>query len=197
MISGTRIKRLFSLSLLSLLPSIVIGEWSLQQLLQEIGLPQQRQAAFTESKESFLLSTPLSQSGILSFTAPKLLRKEVKQPNYLLMTVDGDELTVVVQDQPVRHLYLREQPLLLAFTEAYRALLAGDMAALARHYTIGLTGSREGWHLRLTPRNSALQNLVERIEFYGASSEIASIVTTEANGDRTITKLIPMPSTEK
>lgn len=190
-------RKLISLSLLCLSPLIAYADWSLQELTEEIRPVKQRTARFTETKESFLLDTALIQTGTLSFRAPTLLRKEIKEPKPLLMMIDGDELTVSAQDQPTRHLFLRDHPLLLAFTESYRALLAGEQETLEFHYNTEMTGSRENWNLRLTPRNETLGQLIVSVEFFGSDTEIQSIVTTEFDGDRTITKLIPINGSEK
>ena len=189
--------KLTSLILFCLLPLVVHAEWSLQKLADEIRPVRQREAQFTEVKEIFLLDATLTQTGILSFRAPDVLRKEVKQPTALLIAIDGNELTIAAQGQPTRKLFLHQQPLLLAFTESYRALLAGDRESLEHHYITEMNGTRENWNLRLSPRNGALKKLVVGIEFSGSYTDIKSIVTTELNGDRTITDLIPVNGTEK
>ncbi len=54
-----------------------------------------------------------------------------------------------------------------ALVESMRATLAGDRAALERHYSVQLEGRAEAWTLSLAPREPKLAALVKRIQIAG------------------------------
>ena len=64
-----------------------------------------------------------------------------------------------------------------------RATLAGDRAALERHYSVQLEGQPEAWTLTLMPREQKLASLVKRIQIAGVRERLKRIEVEEASGD--------------
>lgn len=205
-------------TLCSLLASVAIAtahaaERDAQALLAAIGEASragERQASFVEIKTSALLTTPVESSGTLRFRAPDLLEKATAAPRRERVTIEGERLTIEGIDGSgeIRRRTLRasEVPQLAPLIESLRATLAGDVAALQRHYEIALVADRKppdlpandaarriartladpaAWLLRLTPHDVALRASVKQVLLHGAGRDIALVEFVEAAGDRT------------
>lgn len=170
----------------------------------------ERRATFVEIKSSTLLTQPIESSGTLRFRAPDLLEKVTVAPQRERVTIDGDRVSIesIGSNGEIRQATLRisRASQLAPLIESLRATLAGDVAALSRHYDIGLLAVRpkpdvpasdaarriaktlEGptaWTLQMTPRDSALRASVQSVLLYGVGREIGLVEFVEAAGDRT------------
>ena len=146
---------------------------------------------FAETKTSALLKAPIESSGTLSYAAPSRLEKRTLAPRDERFAVDGE--TVVVE-MPARNagekrrleLRLGDYPAIRAFVESIRGTLAGDLAALRRHYRVELEGTWSDWRLHLLPSDPQMAELVLKVVIGGAGGEVRRIEILEASGDRSV-----------
>jgi outer membrane lipoprotein-sorting protein len=142
---------------------------------------------FTEVKTSALLKAPIESRGTLRYTAPDRLEKHTRSPRDERLVADRD--TVVVE-RPARNerfeLRLADYPAVRASIESMRGTLAGDLAALRRHYRVELEGEWADWRLHLLPSDPELAELVQKVLIGGAGGEVRRIEILEASGDRSV-----------
>lgn len=152
----------------------------------------ERRDAFTEERAIPELDLPLPSSGVLRWQAPDRLEKHTTSPIDERLQVEGDRMVYERRDRGIRREFgLDEQPELRALVEAIRATLAGDLAALSRHYDVGFDGAAEGeWRMTLTPRTARVRAAVQRILLSGHGAQILA-VDTEGGGGVTRMRIEP------
>lgn len=164
------------------------AEWGLPQLMSGFAAVQESRARFQEEKHLAILSEPLKLSGTLRYVRPDRIEKHITRPYAESMRIKGDQLEWEAQGK-TRTLSLRSQPQLWALAESLRATLAGDLAALQKHYTIKLDGTPAQWSMTLEPRYDSLSQFVEQIRMQGANSRLRQVDIVEANGSRSLMKI--------
>lgn len=143
--------------------------------------------SFTETKHSAVLSAPLVLKGTLAYERPDRLEKNVLAPYEEKTVIAGGSVTMENRTlQQTRTFSLASSAPVAAFVESMRATLAGDRAALERHYSVVLEGKAETWTLTLVPREKKLASLVKRIQIGGARARLKRIDVEEASGDRSV-----------
>ncbi len=143
--------------------------------------------SFTETKHSAFLSAPLVLKGTLAYARPDRLEKNVLAPYEERTVVAGSSVTMENRAlQQSRTFSLASSAPLSALVESMRATLAGDRAALERHYRVQLEGKAEAWSMTLVPREKRLASLVTRIQIAGARERLKRIEVEEASGDRSV-----------
>jgi hypothetical protein len=113
-------------------------------------------ASFAEEKAIPELDLPLAARGTLTWQAPDRLEKHTTTPIEEILRVEGDRLTLDRPRQGVHQaLTLDQSPEIRPLVEAIRATLAGDLAALRRHYELRFDGDPAGqWTMVLIPRSA-------------------------------------------
>lgn len=171
--------------------------WTLDQLMGTLAGTVRGTAAFTETKYISILEYPVTSSGELRFVPPARLEKRTLSPQPETLILDGDVLTV---ERPAQHpaphptqlptrrqvLRLQDYPEVAGMVESIRATLAGDRAALERVYRPALEGGRERWILVLTPLDSRVARLIERIRIEGSHGEVLRVEIFQGDGDRSV-----------
>ena len=148
--------------------------------------------SFTETKHSAFLSAPLVLKGTLAYARPDRLEKNVLAPYEERTVVAGSSVTMENRAlQQSRTFSLASSAPLSALVESMRATLAGDRAALERHYRVQLEGKAEAWSMTLVPREKRLASLVTRIQIAGARERLKRIEVEEASGDRSVMLIGP------
>ena len=90
-----------------------------------------------------------------------------------------------------REFALDSAPELRPLAEGLRAVLAGDLPALRRHFELTFEGTPAAWTLRLVPRAFAARAAVQRVTFSG---EGATIRRVETIGNESTTMVVtPLP----
>ncbi|MFC7688905.1 LolA-related protein [Paeniroseomonas aquatica] len=79
-----------------------------------------------------------------------------------------------------------------ALVEAVRGTLAGDLAALRRHYGVAFAATAAGWRMVLTPLSLRVLGAVQRITVTGQGNELRS-VETEGGGGVDRMQIAPAP----
>ncbi|MDB5820103.1 MAG: hypothetical protein JWQ11_3743 [Rhizobacter sp.] len=163
---------------------------ALQRLLQASPRPEVR---FTESRESPWLSAPAVSSGTLSMQ-PGLLEKRVQTPRRETYRLLADRMQVesVGRDQAVivKELSFKEAPAVAALAHSLRLVMAGDLAALREHFDLTVSGEARLWSVRLVPRRTSISRTLQQIDMQGSYGQLMVIVTQEARGERTTTRLL-------
>jgi hypothetical protein len=168
-----------------------VNAWSVEQLINEIGVVKDRTSRFTETKEMAILNTSLTQTGTIDFHYPDKLSKRIDPPVSTIVKIAGDTLSIQSPTHPPRYFSISNHPQLAVLLDPIRAILAGDLMALKRYYQVTLEGEKAEWQLELLPRDSTTARRISGIEIYGSGPIVNRYVVQEQNGDRTTTKLEP------
>ena len=165
--------------------------WDIQQLMQSLAGIKEAKGNFVESKFLSVLNRPLESAGVLVFQAPGHLEKHTLTPKAETLVLDQGVLTIDNKARNIkRTLVLQEYPAIWAFVESIRSTLAGDLPTLERFYKIKLEGNAAHWKMRLLPVDSRMREMISEIRIVGHSTWVDSIETLEANGDRTLMKVV-------
>ena len=156
------------------------------ELMQRLATVPASQASFTETRHSSLLKTPLVVTGRLVYRRPDRLEKHVQSPFIESTVIDGSRLSMTRGGDAGRTMNVPAGPA-QALVESLRATLAGDLAALERHFNVHLQGNLDAWTLTLIPREAALADVVTRVEIAGNDANLRRIEVLEASGDRSVT----------
>jgi outer membrane lipoprotein-sorting protein len=140
--------------------------------------------SFTETRQSAFLSAPLVLKGTLAYARPGRLEKHVQSPYDERTVIDGDNVTLENRTTgQARAFSLSSSAAATALVESLRATLAGDSAALERHYRIQVEGTKDAWTLVLLPRDAKVAGYVTRIRIAGAAGKLSRVEVEEASGD--------------
>jgi outer membrane lipoprotein-sorting protein len=161
------------------------AEPALDDLMRQLaGVPRAR-ARFTETKQVALLKTPLTLTGTLSYERPDRLEKHVLTPYDERIAIVGTQVTVENNTRGrMQNVSVGSNPTLHALVESLRATLAGDLAALERHFDVTLERKGEVWTIVLVPREPGTLALITRIRLGGSGNQLRRIDIEEAGGDR-------------
>ncbi len=190
MISGHRLRaRLLIAAPLLLAPLAPLAAeapaWGFTSLMAELAQVQTSEARYSEVRHVAMLQRPLELSGTLRYTRPAHIEKLQTRPFRELARVDADTLTLE-RDGKTRSVVLRNVPLVGALVESLRATLAGDATELERLYQVSLDGTRDGWRLRLVPREIEVAGIVREISIGGTGARVGRIEIIESGGDRSV-----------
>lgn len=159
------------------------------QLMQRLSEVPASETRYTETRHSSLLKTPLTTSGRLVYRRPDHLEKHVLAPFVESTVIDGSRVTVAKDGQSAKRTLTVPAGPAQALVESLRATLAGDLAALERHFIVHVGGSASDWTMTLMPREAELSNFVLRVEIAGREARLLRMEVFEAGGDRTVTAL--------
>lgn len=159
---------------------------TLEALLQRFASSPGFEARFVEEKRIALLAVPLRSEGRIWFAPPGRLMRRVERPEPSAALIADGRLRMQ-QGDSVEELAITDNPVLRGFIDSFRAVLAGDRAALARYYDATYTPSESGWELRLRPRGDALRRFLREIHLRGTGVVITEMRMTEVSGDETRT----------
>ena len=168
------------------------GSWTVEQVIASLKEGREPSVSFEEATHSSLLTKPLIVRGVLRFTPPSRLEKEVREPYRERYIVEGDLVTFESERKHVtKTISLEYYPGLRGFVDAFRATLTGDVAQLRQAYDLVLDGVRHKWVLLLRPRDPAGKSMVDSIELSGSEGRIETITVRTPDGDRSVMTLSP------
>jgi outer membrane lipoprotein-sorting protein len=176
--------RLLVLGLLLPLASTVSAQDAeLGRLLDRFEALEGLECRFREERRVALIAAPLVSEGRIFFDPPGRFLRRTEAPEPASMRIADGELLMVDGDRTER-MAVDQNPVLQAFLESFRAVLAGDRDTLERFYRVELT-ARDGdaWSLRLVPRDAALARFVRDIALDGEGVRIRRMVIREVSGD--------------
>lgn len=164
--------------------------WTVEQVVASLKEGREPSVSFEEVTHSSLLTKPLIARGVLRFTPPSRLEKEVREPYHERYIVEGDLVTFESERRHVtKTISLEDYPGLHGFVDAFRAALSGDAAQLKQAYDTALDGTRHKWVLLLRPRDQAGKSMVDSIELSGSEGRIDTITVRAPDGDRSVMTL--------
>ena len=170
------------------------GDWDIDRLMQSLASSRSGSASFVEKKSIAMLDKPVESSGELFYTAPDRLEKRTLKPKPDCMLLDKDKL--IVEQRGKKHtLSLANYPEVAAFIDSIRGTLAGDRKALERSYKLSLDGDEQNWNLSLLPIEDKMKKVVAKINIAGAGNILHSIEIKQADGDRSLMTITPLPTT--
>lgn len=158
------------------------------ELMRSLAATGASTAAFTETRHSSALKTPLVTRGELHYAPPARLERRVGAPVDERYVVEGDRVTIERRGGTPRTVSLASQPALGAFLESIRATLRGDLATLQRFYRVELEGGPASWTLVLLPSDPDMAELVTVIRIAGARGRLTGMEVVETGGDRVVTR---------
>lgn len=151
-------------------------------ILSRIARPAPSRTPFVELRGSKLLKAPLRISGEYRHPDAATLVREVRAPYAETTTIRAGEATIERPGKAPRRVSLARYPELAGLQASFGALLAGDIAALRRHYRLDSAGRRDAWRLVLTPLDAAVGTRVRDIVLHGRGAELRCIETEPAAG---------------
>ncbi len=167
--------------------------WTLDRLMSTLAQHKAGRATFTETKYLSIAAQPVESSGELVFVAPDHLEKHTLSPKPEHLVVDGDMLSVERNNRRYT-LALARYPELGAFIDSIRATLAGNRFALEQVYKVALSGRGDDWTLTLTPLDARMLKVVSTITLDGTRDELRRVAIRQADGDRSLMRLQPLPA---
>lgn len=168
--------------------------WTVEQVVASVRQSRASSLSFEEAIHSSLLDKPLIARGVLRFTPPSRLEKEIQDPYRERYLVEGDRVTFESERRHVtKTISLDDYPGLRGFVDAFRATLSGDSVQLKQVYDTVLEGTRRKWILWLRPRDQVGNTIVESIELSGAEGRIDTITVHAPDGDRSVMTLSQGP----
>ncbi len=165
-------------------------DWTVERVMAALNSAREPSVSFEETTYSSLLSAPLVVRGLLRFTPPSTLEKEVLEPYHERYTIEGDRVTIESDRKRIKKtISLEDYPALRSVIESFRAGFTGDVDRLMQLYDTALDGTRHKWTLVLRPRDPAGRSMVEDIVFSGSEGRLGTIVIHAADGDRSVMTL--------
>lgn len=146
---------------------------------------------FEESRESPWLAAPVESRGTM-YSSSERLEKRVVAPRQETWRILPDRMEWVGPDGVAsKQIMLRDAPAVAALANALRHVVAGDLIALERDFSIELKGNEQLWTVRLEPLGAAASRELESLELQGTGGRLQVIVVVERSGERTTTRLYP------
>ncbi len=140
-------------------------------------------ARFEERKTIALLAAPLVNHGHVRFHPPGLLRRTIEKPSPSSVLLRENDIWLDERGK-TEHIDLQAHPAARSFVGSFRALLAGDRAALDSHFVLSLEVDEEAvWTLDLTPRTEGMKKIVTKMSIRGKGDALHQLRIEEATGD--------------
>jgi len=149
------------------------------------------EARFTEERTVSGFDSPLRAAGTLAFQAPDRFVRRQTEPRAEQMEVAGNQLEWT-RGGRTRRVALDAVPEAAALLEALRGTLAGDAAALQRHFEASVSGTPALWTLSLKPRDGRVAGAVRSLQIAGSGADLRSVDLQLAGGDRSLMLIEPL-----
>jgi hypothetical protein len=164
--------------------------WTVEQVVASLKEGREPSVSFEEATYSSLLTEPLIVRGVLRFTPPSTLEKEVVEPYRERYVIEGDRVTFESERKHVKKaISLEDYPALRSFVEAFRASFTGDVAQLKKVYETTVEGTSRQWTLLLRPHDPAGKAMVDYLLLSGSEGHIATIAIRAPDGDHSVMTL--------
>jgi len=184
-----RLLALSSALLLSIESAVASDAIDLESLVRGFAAMPGLSARFREERQISLLRVPLVSDGVLYFAPPDRIARHVEHPAASTLLVRNDELEMGTAREH-HALDLTTQPALRSFVDAFRLVLAGDLARLREIYAIEFRAidAQRGWRIQLRPRAEALAAMIRSIDVVGRDTILVELRIALADGDSTVTR---------
>lgn len=169
--------------------------WTVEQVVASLKEGREPSVSFEEATYSSLLTEPLIVRGVLRFTPPATLEKEVVEPYRERYVIEGDRVIFESERKHVKTtVSLEDYPALRSVVEAFRASFTGDVAQLKKVYETTVEGTSRQWTLLLRPHDKAGKSMVDYLLLSGSEGRIVTIAIRAPDGDRSVMTLRRGPS---
>lgn len=140
-------------------------------------------AEYIETRESSLLSVPISSRGRLEYRAPD--RVVMRSDKGDQVEIDGDTVRMLREGTLVRELSVSDHQSVEGLVATLKAVFSGNLKRLRQDYELSFRAGDRGWFLDLVPgaANSMPQAFIARIGVAGTGAAIERIEFTESGGD--------------
>lgn len=142
---------------------------------------------FVQVSYNGVLSRPLVVSGTMRWLGGDRLERDIDKPFAETAKIGSGELSVQRGSGEVHRIALARAPQAGAMLAGFRALLGGDVTALAKDFSMSAEGDSARWVVTLSPRTAALKQQMQSIVIDGRGKDARCLTVTAANGDATIT----------
>ena len=180
-IRGTRVC-CGALALMLALPARA-DDATLRQIMSGLAAQPSRETGFTSEKHLSSLSAPLRSAGRLVFRKPDHLEQDTLSPRPERLVIEADDVEITTPDAPPRRISLDDSPALRILADTLRGALAGDLAALRRHFIAEEAGSPAAWRITLRPSGNVTAQVIKRVYIDGGDARLCQIDIVQANGD--------------
>ncbi|MGH1346092.1 MAG: LolA family protein [Nannocystales bacterium] len=154
-------------------------------------------ARFEERKTIALLAVPLVNHGFVRFHPPGQLLRAVEKPHPSSVVLRKDDIWLA-ENGKTEHIDLHAHPAARSFVGSFRALLAGDRAALDAHFILSLNTDAQGvWTLELAPRSEGMKKIVIKMSIRGKGDQLQQLRIEEASGDVSDTRFFDVDTRHK
>ncbi|MEX0916027.1 MAG: LolA-related protein [Wenzhouxiangellaceae bacterium] len=168
-------------------------ELELGNLLDALTAEPAAEVGFTELRQSELLVDDLEISGTLRHDEQGRLIREIHAPEAETQILSASHVEIHRGDGRQRRFRLQRAPELEVLYHALNGILAGDAAALSKHFDTTVQGEWSAWHLVLRPRADQLAESVERLTVCGSDARIRQFSLHLADGEIVRTRLHAAP----
>lgn len=149
-----------------------------------------RQATFEETRESPWLPGPAISRGTMRLTMEGL-EKHVDSPRRETWRLLDDRIEWVgVGSASRKQILFAQAPALAPVVDVMRRMVAGDLEALQKEFSIRVFGEAGAWRAVLSPLTAHVSRTLEHVEIQGTGSRLQIIIIAERNGDKTTTRLV-------
>lgn len=142
---------------------------------------------YQETRQMDLLAEPWRGAGYFYAKPPDLMLKEQFHPAREIMGANGSRMYFYDPANDVRHqgVLYENDPVGLNIS-AFKSLVNGDKELMARLYSIEFCSKPEKWILTLKPKDSSIDESLEKIQISGLPEQPANkIEVILVDGDRT------------
>ena len=165
---------------------------SLETLLADLAEVEERYARFVEKRTLGILDETLVTEGTLAYQAPDQLIRQDLLPDSAVYAIEGNQLRIVIDDNE-QVLSLDQEPMLAALVLPFRAMFAGDVAAIQAMFDPSYAEQGEEWMVTLKPKpSSPTRPFLERIEITGKDRIVLRMDVHEHGGDLSSMTLEPI-----
>jgi hypothetical protein len=156
---------------------------TVEELMSLLGQVEYVKAEYRETRESSLLSVPISSRGRLEYRAPdRILMSSDKGDR---VEISGETLRVLHDEKLVRELSASDHRSIESLVSALKAMFSGNLTRLRQDFRLSFRAGDGDWSLDLVPTAARSMPLmsVTRIGVSGTGAVIEQIALTESDGD--------------
>ncbi len=186
MISGVLLALLLPLTALS----SATDEAAAQRLLDSLQLGGGKALAFTEVRESPLLTEAVEMRGTLRRGDDDRLIRETETPRQQTHTL-SERHVEIRREQRRQRFSIQRAPELAALRLALLAVLDADAESLAEHFSMRISSDGQRWTLDLVPLDVDLAERVAQLSLSGEEGGIDLMVMQLGDGETVRTELSP------
>ncbi|OHX10761.1 hypothetical protein BI347_19800 [Chromobacterium sphagni] len=177
-------KKFVFLASLLLLPQAAGAGELIADITRKLAQPAVLRGEFEQSKEMAGFSKPLRSRGSFLVSRDKGVLWDTRQPFASKLRLTRGEIVATQNGAVSFQLSAAREPTVRTINELMFALLGGNLKALDGYFRIDGKQAGSNWQLTLTPRQSALARVMQKVELSG-NQYVRAIRLDEANGDVT------------